>query len=86
MIDFASITYLPDTKSKSESNFVISLTNAFTLSIEFKHILTVFINITSSLNRFSIIIVVVIIKISLPIPIYYILWSKKSTRKLIRIF
>ena len=33
MIDFASITYLPDTRSKSESNFVMSLTNDFTLSI-----------------------------------------------------
>ena len=43
MIDFASITYLPDTRSKSTSNFVISLTKDFTLSIEFNEILTVFI-------------------------------------------
>ena len=36
MIDFASITYLPDTRSKSESNLLISFTNDFTLSIELK--------------------------------------------------
>jgi hypothetical protein len=42
MIDLASITYLPDTRSKSTSNFVISLTNDFTLSIEFNEICTVF--------------------------------------------
>ena len=42
IIDFASITYLPDTKSKSLSNLVTSLTNDFTLSIEFKEICTVF--------------------------------------------
>ena len=47
MIDLASITYLPDTKSKSQSNLLISFTNAFTLSIEFSEILTVFIEITS---------------------------------------
>ena len=29
IIDFASITYLPDTKSKSQSNLLISLTNDF---------------------------------------------------------
>ena len=40
MMDFASITYLPDTKSNSASYFVTSLTKAFTLSIEFKEILT----------------------------------------------
>ena len=34
MIDLASITYLPDTRSKSQSNLLISFTNAFTLSIE----------------------------------------------------
>ena len=38
IIDFASMTYLPDTKSKSWSNFVISFTKDFTLSIEFKEI------------------------------------------------
>ena len=43
IIDFASITYLPDTRSKSESNLLISFTNDFTLSIEFKEISTVFI-------------------------------------------
>lgn len=43
MIDFASMTYLPDTRSKSLSNFVISFTNDFTLLIEFKEICTVFI-------------------------------------------
>ena len=46
MIDFASITYLPDTRSKSTSNFVISLTKDFTLSIEFNEILTVYIMTT----------------------------------------
>ena len=44
IIDLASITYLPETRSKSESNFVTSLTNAFTLSMEFKEILTLFFN------------------------------------------
>ena len=39
IIDFASITYLPDTRSKSESNLLISFTNDFTLSIEFKEYL-----------------------------------------------
>ena len=39
----ASITYLPDTKSKSLSYFVIVLTNDLTLSIEFNEICTVFI-------------------------------------------
>ena len=38
IIDLASITYLPDTKSKSTSNLVISLTNDFTLSIELSEI------------------------------------------------
>ena len=47
MIDLASITYLPDTKSKSQSNLLISLTNAFTLSIELSEIFTVLILITS---------------------------------------
>ena len=47
MIDFASITYLPDTKSKSQSNLLISFTNAFTLSIEFSEIFAVFSVITS---------------------------------------
>ena len=47
MIDFASITYLQDTKSKSQSNLLISFTNAFTLSIEFSEIFAVFIVITS---------------------------------------
>jgi hypothetical protein len=44
IMDLASITYLPDTKSKSKSNFVISFTNDFTLSIEFSDICTVFID------------------------------------------
>ena len=48
---FASITYLPDTKSKSQSNLLISFTNAFTLSMEFSEILAVFIIITS-LDKF----------------------------------
>ena len=34
MMDFASITYLPEIKSKSYSYCVIALTNDFTLSIE----------------------------------------------------
>ena len=34
MMDFASITYLPDTRSKSKSNLEMSLTKDFTLSIE----------------------------------------------------
>ena len=46
IIDFASITYLPDTKSKSQSNFEISFTKDFTLSIEFKQICTDFIGHT----------------------------------------
>ena len=41
MIDFASMTYLPDTKSKSTSNLVRSFTKDFTLSIELKEIRTV---------------------------------------------
>lgn len=45
IIDFASITYLPDTRSKSTSNFVISFTKDLTLSIEFNEICTVFIGI-----------------------------------------
>ena len=40
MIDFASITYLPEIRSKSQSNLVTSLTNDLTLSIEFREILT----------------------------------------------
>ncbi len=47
IMDFASMTYLPDTKSKSKSNLLISFTNDFTLSIEFKEMSTVFIGITS---------------------------------------
>ncbi len=42
MIDLASITYLPDTRSKSQSNLLISFTNAFTLSIEFSEIFCCF--------------------------------------------
>ena len=42
MMDLASITYLPDTKSKSQSNLLISLTNAFTLSMELSEIFKVF--------------------------------------------
>ena len=49
MIDLASITYLPDTKSKSLSYLVIVLTNDLTLSIEFNEICTVFIS-NPSLN------------------------------------
>ena len=41
----------PDTKSKSQSNLLISFTNAFTLSMEFSEILAVFIIITS-LDKF----------------------------------
>ena len=51
MMDFASITYLPDTKSKSLSYFVIVLTNDLTLSIEFNEICTVFI-LKTSLNNY----------------------------------
>jgi hypothetical protein len=43
MIDLASITYLPETKSKSESNLVTSFTKDLTLSIELREIFTVFI-------------------------------------------
>ena len=43
MMDFASITYLPDTKSNSASNLAISFTKLLTLSMEFKEILTDFI-------------------------------------------
>ncbi len=42
MMDFASITYLPDTRSKSKSNLEMSLTKDFTLSIELREICTVF--------------------------------------------
>ena len=38
IMDFASITYLPETRSKSLLNFVISFTKDFTLSMEFKEI------------------------------------------------
>ena len=41
-MDFASITYLPDTRSKSKSNLEMSLTKDFTLSIELREICTVF--------------------------------------------
>ena len=34
MIDFASMTYLPEIRSKSQSKRAISLTKAFTLSME----------------------------------------------------
>ena len=43
MMDFASITYLPDTRSKSKSNLEISLTKDLTLSMELSEICTVFI-------------------------------------------
>ena len=49
MMDFASITYLPLTKSKSVSYFVTTFTKDFTLSIEFKEIFTVFIGNSSLL-------------------------------------
>lgn len=42
IIDLASITYLPDTRSKSTLNFAKSFTKDLTLSIEFKEIRTVF--------------------------------------------
>ena len=38
IMDFASITYLPEIKSKSYSNWVMVLTKDFTLSMEFKDI------------------------------------------------
>ena len=38
IIDLASITYLPDTRSKSTLNFAKSFTKDLTLSIEFKEI------------------------------------------------
>ena len=40
MIDFASMTYLPEIRSKSKLNCVIALTKLFTLSMEFKEICT----------------------------------------------
>jgi hypothetical protein len=43
MMDFASITYLPEIKSKSYSNCEITLTKDFTFPIEFNEICTVFI-------------------------------------------
>ena len=51
MMDLASMTYLPETKSKSLLNFEISFTKDFTLSIEFNEIKTVFIFITGLLNE-----------------------------------
>ena len=60
MMDLASITYLPDTKSKSQSNLLISFTNAFTLSIEFSEIFNVFILRTSLFS--------VIMPFILPVP------------------
>ena len=45
MMDFASMTYLPETRSKSVSNLVRSFTKDFTLSMEFKEILTVFMSV-----------------------------------------
>ena len=43
MMDFASITYLPDTRSKSTSNLDKSFTKDLTLSMEFNEIRTVLI-------------------------------------------
>ena len=43
IIDFASMTYLPETRSKSTSNLAKSFTKDLTLSMEFNEILTVFI-------------------------------------------
>ena len=48
IMDFASITYLPDTRSKSTSNFAKSFTKDLTLSMEFNEIRTVFRKKTSS--------------------------------------
>ena len=42
MMDFASMTYLPEIISKSYSYCVIALTKDFTLSIELREICTVF--------------------------------------------
>src|SRR5699024_387424 len=47
IMDFASITYLPDTRSKSKSNLESSFTKDFTLSMEFKDICTFFMIVTS---------------------------------------
>ena len=51
MIDLASITYLPETRSKSDSYFETVFTNDLTASIEFKLILTDFIFILLSLGN-----------------------------------
>jgi hypothetical protein len=42
IIDLASMTYLPEIKSKSYSNCVIAFTKDFTLSMELREICTVF--------------------------------------------
>lgn len=53
MMDFASMTYLPEIRSKSKSNCVMEFTNDFTLSMEFREICTVFILKTSLEYVFS---------------------------------
>ena len=49
IMDLASITYLPETRSKSQSNLVRVFTKDFTLSIEFKDICSVWM-VNSSYN------------------------------------
>ena len=58
MMDFASMTYLPETRSKSVSNFVRSFTKDFTLSMEFKEILTVFMSVFLPIFEYFLILVI----------------------------
>jgi len=56
MMDFASMTYLPETRSKS--NLVRSFTKDFTLSMEFKEILTVFMSVFLPIFEYFLILVI----------------------------
>ena len=58
MMDFASMTYLPETRSKSVSNLVRSFTKDFTLSMEFKEILTVFMSVFLPIFEYFLILVI----------------------------
>lgn len=64
-MDLASMTYLPDTKSKSKSNWAIEFTKDLTLSIELSDINTVFIRKTPhSLIYFTFILTFLINKVN----------------------
>ena len=58
MMDFASMTYLPETRSKSVSNLVRSFTKDFTLSMEFKEIVTVFMSVFLPIFEYFLILVI----------------------------